>query len=279
MTAGAVTAPSETTKAVIMARGLGSRMRKASPAGLTAEQASAADAGVKGMIPIGRPFLDFVISALADAGITDVCLVIGPEHGRMREYYEREVQLTRVRVHFAIQSNAHGTADAVVSAESFAAGEHVLVLNSDNYYPVHTLRALRVLGAAGVAAFERDALLRLGNIDAERIAKFSVVRIDADGMLQEIIEKPDEATIASLGHEVFIGMNSWSLPPQIYEACRNIKPSVRGEFELQDAVNHARDEMGVQFKVLKFHDAVLDLSSRGDIASVAERLRDTAPRL
>ncbi len=279
MTAGAVRAARETTKAVIMARGLGSRMRKATTAGLTAEQISAADAGVKGMIPIGRPFLDFIISALADAGITDVCLVIGPEHSRMREYYEREVQLTRVRVHFAIQEKPLGTADAVVTAESFAAGEHVLVLNSDNYYPVHTLRALRVLGAAGVAAFEREALLGLSNIDADRIAKFSVVRIDGNGMLEEIIEKPDDATIASLGKEVFVGMNSWSLPPQIYDACRSITPSVRGELELQDAVNHARDTMGVQCRVLKFHDGVLDLSSRGDIASVAERLRTTEPRL
>lgn len=279
MTAIGANAPSETTKAVIMARGLGTRMRKAASAGLTAEQATAADAGVKGMIPIGRPFLDYVISALADAGITDVCLVIGPEHSRMREYYEREIALTRIRVHFAIQEKPLGTADAVVAAESFAAGEHVLVLNSDNYYPVHTLRALRVLGAAGVATFERAALVRLGNIDRDRIAKFSVVRIDADGNLEDIIEKPDEATIASLGDSVFVGMNSWSLPPQIYDACRAITPSVRGELELQDAVNHARDVMGVQFKVLQFHDGVLDLSSRGDIAAVADRLRGTEPRL
>lgn len=262
-----------------MARGLGSRMRKAAAAALTAEQASAADAGVKGMINIGRPFLDYVISALADAGITDVCLVIGPEHDRMREYYEHEVSLTRVRVHFAIQEKPLGTADAVLAAESFAAGEHVLVLNSDNYYPVHTLRALRELGAAGVATFERDALVRLSNIDPERVAKFSVVRIDAHGYLAEIIEKPGEATIASLGDRVFVGMNSWSLPPQLYEACRAITTSVRGELELQDAVNYARDAMGVPFKVLEFHDGVLDMSSRGDIASVAERLRGTEPRL
>ena len=262
-----------------MARGLGSRMRKAAAAGLTPEQASAADAGVKGMINVGRPFLDYVISALADAGVTDVCLVIGPEHSRMREYYEHDVSLTRVRIHFAIQEKPLGTADAVIAAESFASGEHVLVLNSDNYYPVHTLRALRDLGTAGVATFEREALLGLSNIDADRIAKFSVVRIDADGYLDEIIEKPDESTITSLGDQVFVGMNSWSLPPQIYEACRAITPSVRGELELQDAVNYARDTMGIRFKVLQFHDGVLDMSSRGDIASVAEALRETEPRL
>lgn len=74
-------------------------------------------------------------------------------------------------------------------------------------------------------------------------------------------------------------MNSWSLPPEIYDACRNIGPSMRGELELPDAVMYARDELDVPFRVLTFHDGVLDLSSRGDIALVAERLSGVEPRL
>ena len=60
-------------KAVLLARGLGSRMKQESDASLTAVQAAAAAAGAKGMMPIGpRPFLDYVLSALADAGCTSV---------------------------------------------------------------------------------------------------------------------------------------------------------------------------------------------------------------
>ncbi len=269
-----------TTKAVILARGLGSRMRKASAdAALSQEQVSAADAGMKGMIPIGRPFLDYAISSLADAGVTDVCLVIGPEHGRVRDYYTTGIPLSRIRVHFAIQEQPRGTADALHAAERFAAGEHVLVVNSDNYYPDHTLRALCLLESAGVAVFERNALVQFSNIDADRIARFSVVMSDDSGMLQRIVEKPDASVLEGLGGEVYVGMNSWSMPPEIFEACRRIRPSVRGELELQDAVQFARDDMGVLFSVLRFHDGVLDLSSRGDIASVAERLRGVEPRL
>jgi len=117
------------------------------------------------------------------------------------------------------------------------------------------------------------------SIDAERIAKFSVVTVGENGALDRIIEKPDEQLIASLGSGVFVGMNSWSLPPEIYDACRSIAPSMRGELELPDAVMYARDELDVPFRVLTFHDGVLDLSSRGDIASVAERLRGVEPRL
>lgn len=268
-----------TTKAVILAGGLGTRMRREDPAAeLNAAQRSVADSGFKGMIPIGRPFLDYVVSALADAGIGDVCLIIGPEHQRVRDYYGGEVELERVRVHFAVQPQPRGTADAIAVAEQFAEGEHVLAVNSDNYYPVHTLRALRELGMAGLAVFEHNALVALGNIPPERVARFAVVQIDDAGMLERIVEKPDETAVASLGSEVFVSMNSWSLPPEIYQSCRSIKPSARGELELPDAVQHARDELGVAFRVLRFHAGVLDLSDRGDIAAVAERLRGVVPR-
>jgi dTDP-glucose pyrophosphorylase len=268
---------------VILARGLGTRMRRGPRvANLAPAQRAVAATGVKGMIPIERPFLEYAISALADAGITDVCLVIGPEHGSVRDYFTREVNAQRVRVHFALQQAALGTADAVVAAEPFAAGEYVLVVNSDNYYPVHTLRALRELGSAGiagVAAFERDTLIRESNIDRDRVTRFSVIDADEQDMLRRIIEKPDAATVESMGPEVFVGMNSWCLPPEIYRACRAIPPSPRGEVELPHAVQFAHDHLGVQFGVLKFRDAVLDLSSTGDIAAVAERLRGVVPRL
>ena len=264
-------------KAAILARGVGSRMRRTDPtATADAQQSRVADTGMKAMIPIGRPFLDYVISALADAGITDVCLVIGPEHDAIRAYYN-SLHLTRVSIQFAVQQEPRGTADAVLAAEEFAAGDAIVVLNSDNYYPVHTLRALCELDACGVAAFERDALVRLGNIDAERVAKYSVVDIDEHGMIRSIVEKPDPAIYHSLTGDVFVGMNSWSLTPAIYEACRRIHPSARGELELPAAVQYAIDVMGVSFHALRFHDGVLDLSTRADIQSVADRMRDLEP--
>ena len=79
------------TRVVILARGLGMRMRRASAVvRLEEAQARAADFGMKGMIPVGRPFLDYVISALADAGYREVCLVVGPEHDAIRDHYSRD---------------------------------------------------------------------------------------------------------------------------------------------------------------------------------------------
>ena len=104
-------------KAVILARGLGTRMRKADgSARATDDQAAVANTGVKAMIPIVRPFLDYVLSDLADAGYRRVCLVIGPEHDEVRAYYGKELRPERLSIEFAVQTEPLGTADAVAAA-------------------------------------------------------------------------------------------------------------------------------------------------------------------
>ncbi|MDE3173894.1 MAG: sugar nucleotidyltransferase [Gemmatimonadota bacterium] len=263
----------QVTKAVVLARGLGTRMRREDPgAALDEAQRAAASAGVKAMIPIGRPFLDYALSALADAGCTDACLVIGPEHGEIRDYYTGRGRPRRVRVAFAEQALPRGTADALLSAEAFAAGDRVLMVNSDNYYPPAALAALRAVPGAGLLGFERDALVRESNVEPERVLKYALLSVRADGTLERIVEKPDEATARALGADALVSMNAWVFTPAIFEACRRVAPSARGELELQDAVRIAIDDMGERFTVVRVAAGVLDLSSRSDIEAVRRRL-------
>ena len=60
-------------------------------------QSKVAQTGVKGMIPIKRPFLEYVISALADAGLSEVVLVLGPEHDAVRRHFTVDMPPARVR--------------------------------------------------------------------------------------------------------------------------------------------------------------------------------------
>ncbi len=247
-------------------------------ADLDRAQQAAADQGVKGMIPVGRPFLDYVLSGLADAGYREVCLVVGPEHQAVREYYAGAGRPSRVAVQFAVQARPLGTADAVLSAEAFAAGQSVLVLNADNYYPRAALEALRALPRAGLAGFRRSGLLASGDIPAERIRSFALIDVNPAGDLAHIVEKPTDAEAAAFGEDPLVSMNAWLLPPSIYDACRAVSPSARGELELQDAVRYAVERLGERFRVLEFADGVLDLSTRQDIPLVAERLRKLEAR-
>jgi len=260
-------------KAVILARGLGTRMKaEDTNASLRDDQAKVAASGVKALVPLGdRPFLDYVLSALADAGCTEICLVIGPEHDALRDRYLRVVPPRRFRVSYAIQEKPLGTGNALLAAETFAAGDEFLMLNSDNYYSVNVLRALTGMGRPGTVLFSPEGLAANSNIEPARIMAFALGAIGADGCLDALIEKPDAADLARLGDARHVSMNCWRFPSSLFEQCRNLTPSKRGELELTDAIM-AAIAAGLRLKVGLSEEGVLDLSKRGDIEAVRARL-------
>ncbi|MGE5278234.1 MAG: sugar phosphate nucleotidyltransferase [Acidobacteriota bacterium] len=262
-------------KAVVLARGLGRRMRREDEAAsLDPAQAAMAQKGIKALIPIGRPFLDYVLSAIADAGYEETCLVIGPEHGAVRDYYTVESPPRRIHVDFAVQKDAAGTADALLAAEAFAAGEDFLVVNSDNYYPVEALRQLRLLSEPATVLFEREALLAESNVEPERVRAYAVCTVSSEGALTGILEKPDAAALAAAGPNPLISMNCWRFGPSIFGPCRATPLSPRGERELPRAVHEAVTAGLLRIRVIRWRGGVLDLSRRADIATVAERLKN-----
>ena len=267
-------------KAVILARGLGTRMRKQDEtAKLDDQQAKIAATGVKALIPVaGGTFLDYVLSALADCGYKRICLVIGPEHKEMREYYTN-IKTSRLKIEFAIQEKPLGTADAVLAAKDFAAGDPFLVINSDNYYPPVAVEGLRKIDGPGLAGFEKQSMCKGSNIPADRIAKFAVIQVDGKGDMARIIEKPEAAVLAAMPEPIFVSMNCWRFNSTIFEACKAIKPSARGELELPDAVQHTIDKMGQKYRVVSVMAPVLDLSSRLDVQGVVDRLQGAEIKL
>ena len=266
-------------KCVILARGLGTRMRRNDvEASLDAAQSAAADVGLKAMIPVGRPFLDYVLSAVADEGFTQICLVIGPEHHAVQEYYSKTVQPQRVAINFADQSEPRGTADAVLAARKFAGTDEFLVINSDNYYPADALDAIQALGQPGTVLFDSLALVRESNIPPARIRAFAHCLIDANGFLADIVERPENGSALDPDAPKLVSMNCWRFGPDIFTACRQVPLSPRGEYELPLAVKLAIQQ-GAKFKAAMCHSGVLDLSRRSDIAAVAERLRNVGVRL
>jgi glucose-1-phosphate thymidylyltransferase len=255
-----------TNKAVILARGLGRRMRAENDAaGLNASQAEIAAQGIKTLMPIigDKTLLDFIFERLSRAGFSEFCLVIGPEHHLIRDFCRR----LNYKIAFAVQERPLGTADAVLAAASFPGDERFLVVNSDNLYPVSDLEKLRNLDQPGLIAFDKQSLIEKSNIDEDKINKFAVLDFDRDGILTGIVEKP-----GTTARDAFISMNAWLFSPKIFTACRSITPSPRGEYELADAVNYAITNLNERFRAVFSRAGVLDLSSRADVEKVREKL-------
>ena len=74
-------------------------------------------------------------------------------------------------------------------------------------------------------------------------------------------------------------MNCWLFTPLIFDACRKVDMSSRGELELPRAVQLAIDTMGMKLRVIRVAEPVLDLSTRADVRRVQVLLEDVTPRL
>ncbi len=260
-------------KALLLAAGRGTRMRAPAAAALDPAQAAAADAGMKGMITFGRPFLDHVLHSLADAGLTDIALVLAPHHDEARAYY-RALPLSRIRLTLLTQPQPLGTADAVLAGEAWTAGEPFVTLNSDNLYPVDVLTQLAAATGPAVPGFARDSLA----LPLDRVGAFALIEADARRCLSRIVEKPGTAAVEAAGPGALISMNVWRFDARIFAACRDVPVSPRGEKELPQAVGLAAAR-GVCFEVIPVRGTVPDLSSRADIAGVARHLAGAEVRL
>jgi glucose-1-phosphate thymidylyltransferase len=235
-------------------------------------QRRAADAGHKMMMPLnGRPFLEYVLSGRAEAGIAEAALVVAPDHTVVRARYAAQ-RPARIALSFVVQTDALGTANAILAVEAWTRGEPFLAMNADNLYPVEALRAMVVLQEPGLPAFDRDDLVRSGNVPAARIVAFALIHVDGQGYLREIVEKP----VVGSTDGALVSMNLWRFDARIFEACRDVPRSVRGEFELPGAVGLAIAR-GARFKAIPARGPVLDLSRRADAPDLERRLSGVVP--
>jgi glucose-1-phosphate thymidylyltransferase len=268
---------SPVTTAVVLARGLGTRMQRAQAVDASAAQVAAASSGAKALMPIGRHVLvDYIVSALADAGIRRVVMVVPPEHEAFGAHF-RSRTLTRVEVAFAVQAEPKGTANAVAAAADAVGGQPFLAINGDNYYPVPAVRDLCAAGPHAIGAFDPHSLVDGGNIPADRLPRFAFVWADEHGHMARFEEKPAQSPVDD--PHALVNMNLWVFGPRIFEACARVAPSVRGELELGDAVRLLAGSLGEPVSVVPVRGPVLDLSSRADISSVERLLQAREVRL
>jgi len=278
------------TLAVILARGLGTRLRVDDGAMLTDAQRVAAETGAKGLMPVsGRPFLDHVLHELAEGGVRDVVFVIAPDDDAIRKRYDDVAAPTRLRVRYAIQTEARGTADALLAARAAveapagaprdkAGARHFLVCNSDNLYPVESVKALVELDGPGLIAYDSAGLTEDAAIDDARVRRFALLDLGPDDTLRDLAEKPEADHPLAVASERWVSMNLWRFTDEIFDDCAAVTPSMRGELELSAAVRHAVRERGARFRAVRQRVAVPDLSHRRDVAALEARLADRVPR-
>ena len=202
--------------AVILAAGRGTRL-----GGLTALHS-------KPMLPVvGKPLIERVMMQMAAAGIEQFLLVVSPDDSEIVEYFTPKVSLFR-SLRFVYQDHPLGTGHALLCAAEFIENDFILAACDNLVSSSHIREMLQKWSSQSGL----NALLSVMPVDPDQVSSTAIVELEGDSVTG-IIEKPclDEVNslVASLPLYIFT--------PDITRLLRDVKVSIRGEIELQDAIH------------------------------------------
>jgi NDP-sugar pyrophosphorylase family protein len=245
-------------QAVILAAGKGSRLNP-----ITLRR-------TKAMVPIlGKPIVERVMETLVQNGIHEIIMVISREDGEVGSYFKTRSKL-KADLHFVVQTERLGMANALSLAAPHLHDDFVVSACDNLVPPEHVAKLL--------ATFRQEqagAILSLMKIDPTLASRTGIVDIQ-NGQIKRIVEKPAPgeapSDIASLPLYVF--------SRRLLDFLPEVKPSLRGEYELQDAIQMLIDRAGPVSGVLT--PSRLQLTNAADLLALNRHYLTTggdAPQL
>ena len=182
----------------------------------------------------GRATLDYILVAVARAGIKQVCIVTNHLEEKIFEYVG-DGSKWNLKVTFAHQNELRGNGDALLSVpKAWISDEPVMVVATDYILEENSLREL----VKAHLNRNADITLSLKVCPTEELSKRSTVEVDSDWRVIRMIEKPRREEILS----PYAASAMFIFPPAIWEYLPKIQPSPRGEIEIQDAVQMMIDD-------------------------------------
>jgi glucose-1-phosphate adenylyltransferase len=283
---------------VILAGGISSRMRKsqATQSPVDSKLFKEAQIKSKAMIGVGdkgRPFMDYLLYNVREAGYNDIVIVIGEQDEELRRCYgaaDFKNDFQGLSISYAIQkipggrTKPLGTADALLcglKSRPDWKGQKLTVCNSDNLYSVEAFKLLlHSPYRSAMIDYDRDAL----QFEKSRVEHFAVIEKDSDGWLTNIVEKPSRDVLAKMtdrNGRVGVSMNIFRFTYNDIFPFLSLVPlhPVRQEREIPGAIMLMLDPEQNKRVMMTypFAEVVPDLTSKDDITKVQEYLRRTYP--
>ncbi|RQG93042.1 sugar nucleotidyltransferase [Natrarchaeobius halalkaliphilus] len=233
--------------AIVPAAGEGTRLRP-----LTSDRP-------KGLLEVdNRPILSHCFDRLCEVGVTVIVVVIGYRGAQIVDYYGDCYGEAPIR--YVRQPERKGLAHAIAQAADAVEGD-VLVCNGDNVFGTSLESVVETRRRSDV-----DAALLVERASPAVARTTGVVVTDESGTVTELVEKPDEppSTLVTTG--------VYALPESIFEHCRAIAPSDRGEYELPDAIARLREHGGV-VETVELEGWRVNVNTEADLSEAERKLR------
>ena len=175
----------------------------------------------KQLLPIyDKPMVYYPLTVLMLTGIRDILIITTPEDQAQFQRLLGDGSQWGINLHYKIQPNPEGLAQAFILAEDFLAGAPSTMILGDNIFFGHGLP--EVLAAAD-AQTSGATVFSYHVSDPER---YGVVDFNLDGTVKAIIEKPEVPP----SNYAVTGL--YFVDETAPERAKSVKPSTRGELEI-----------------------------------------------
>jgi len=199
-------------QAVLLAAGRGTRMRD-----LTNDLP-------KPMIEVrGKPVLQHIVEGLRDAGVRRFLIIVGYRADAVRNFFG-DGSRYQIDIQYEMQIVQDGTGRVVELAGNFSHGRAFVLSYGDIL--VDPANYKRVVDLAE----DIEAILTVRR--GEDVTKGGAVFLNQKMEVVDLCEKPSEGEPASPWYNAGL----YVFRPSIFEFTAKLKPSVRGEYELTDAI-------------------------------------------
>jgi glucose-1-phosphate thymidylyltransferase len=181
----------------------------------------------KQLLPVhDKPMIYYPLSTLMLAGIREILVITTPQDAAQFRALLGDGEAWGVALHYAVQPNPGGLAQAFLIGRDFIGGGRVALILGDNIF----------YGEGFVAWLGRAAASDAGAVVfAYRVrdpSQYGVIDFAPDGKVRAILEKP------ALPPSNYVVTGLYFYDEHVADIAATLTPSARGELEITDLNNH-----------------------------------------
>ena len=204
----------------------------------------------KEMLPIiDKPILQYIVEEAYESGIEEILFVTNSYKKCIEDYFDSNFELeqrlidsnkleyldkikniyNKVKIYYIREGNLYGSGYAVSLAQAFVGNEAFAVMYGDNLMYSSGKPVLKQL--IDMAEANDCSVIGCMNIDLKLSNKYGMIKLNEDGTIKKIVEKPD----ASNSPSSLAGLGRYIVKPEIFDYLNMIE-EVNGEYQFTDAM-------------------------------------------
>jgi bifunctional UDP-N-acetylglucosamine pyrophosphorylase/glucosamine-1-phosphate N-acetyltransferase len=173
----------------------------------------------------GKPILEHCVDALKSCGLTEIVIVTHYMSEAIRQYFCDGEKLG-LKITYVEQAEVLGTGNAVSAVEPYVDGDFVLVYGDLLFAPDAAKNIIHLY------EMEKPAAV-MAVVPVEKPENYGIVEFENEKVVKRIIEKPAPSKAPSK----LANAGLYVLSKEIFGKLKRTKASVRGEWELTDALS------------------------------------------